>query len=115
MTDTEFLASVLADGDWHSLNEILEASARARGCGLTVHSRVSDLRLRHGWLIEQRSERTRGGRVASFYRMLARPLEEAVSARGDVGAASSSGPDVSPSPPDAPSEPLTLFTETEAA
>jgi hypothetical protein len=43
-TDAQFLLRVLSDGRPHSLNEILQASFAERGCGLTVHSRASDLR-----------------------------------------------------------------------
>ena len=43
-TDAAFLLRVLSDGRPHSLNEILQASFAERGCGMTVHSRVSDLR-----------------------------------------------------------------------
>lgn len=44
LTDREFLRSVLADGEPHSLNEILRRSFRERDCGLTVHSRAAELR-----------------------------------------------------------------------
>lgn len=44
MNDADFLAAVLSDGKPHTTNEILHASFRERGCGLTVHSRASDLR-----------------------------------------------------------------------
>lgn len=70
MTDTDFLATVLADSEWHGQAEILERSKRERGHGLTVHSRISDLRTKRGWTIEQRSRRTGSGRVASFYRLV---------------------------------------------
>lgn len=46
MTDCDFLERVLADGQPHSLNEILRRSFAERGHGLTVHSRAADLRKR---------------------------------------------------------------------
>lgn len=46
MSDCDWLASLLSDGKPHSLNEILRRSFAERGCGLTVHSRCSDLRKR---------------------------------------------------------------------
>lgn len=51
MTDCEFLLKVLADGREHTLTEILARSLNERGHGLTVHSRVSELR-RRGHTIE---------------------------------------------------------------
>lgn len=67
MTDSDFLASVLADGEWHSHNDILESSFHQRGHGLTVHSRASDLRKR-GHIVEVHLRST-GGRTVSFYRL----------------------------------------------
>lgn len=67
--DADFLADVLADGEWHSLGEILERSVRDRGCGLTVHSRVSDLRKR-GFVIENRTAANGSGRRDSSYRLI---------------------------------------------
>jgi hypothetical protein len=102
-TDADFLARVLADGAWHTLDEILAESFRERGCGMTVHSRAATLRKR-GWTVEQRSRRTDAGRVVSSYRGFW-PLEEAAPAPGgDVGAASSNTP-----------EPLALFAAPRGA
>lgn len=42
--DCAFLLRILRDGQEHTLNDILRASFAERGCGLTVHSRVADLR-----------------------------------------------------------------------
>lgn len=70
MTDCDFVAEILADGEWHSLGEILERSIRERGCGLTVHSRVSDLRKR-GLVIENRTGANGAGRRDSSYRLVA--------------------------------------------
>lgn len=44
MTDSAWLLDLLRDGKAHSLGEILRRSFNERGHGLTVHSRVSDLR-----------------------------------------------------------------------
>jgi ribonuclease HI len=51
-TDCAFLLDVLDDGEEHTLNEILARSFAERGCGLTVHSRASDLRNRYGYDVE---------------------------------------------------------------
>lgn len=66
MTDAEFLLSVLEDCREHTLTEILQRSFRERGCGLTVHSRASDLR-RRGYEISN-SPMPRGQR-GSVYRL----------------------------------------------
>lgn len=76
MTDNDFLAHVLADGEWHGQMDIVLRSQRERGCGMTVHSRISDLRVKRGFNIEQRSRRTGNGRVASFYRLVSRPVRQ---------------------------------------
>lgn len=68
MTDNAFLLTVLSDGKWHSNTEILTASLEERGCGLTVHSRASDLRKR-GYVIETNTKRPANRRVA-FYRLV---------------------------------------------
>lgn len=68
-SDKDFLLHVLADGGWHSLSEILTRSFRERGCGLTVHSRASDLRRKDGLDIEQRAT-TSNDRRGSEYRLL---------------------------------------------
>lgn len=44
MTDCEFLLAVLQDGRPHTQAELLKLSLESRGCGLTIHSRVADLR-----------------------------------------------------------------------
>lgn len=51
MTDCDFILDVLGDGEEHSLAELLSRSMSERGCGLTVHSRVAQLRTR-GHVIE---------------------------------------------------------------
>jgi hypothetical protein len=68
-TDCDFLADVLKDHGWHSTSEILAYSINERGCGLTVHSRISDLRAK-GLNIEYR--RVPGERAAAHqYRLVA--------------------------------------------
>ena len=52
-TDAAFLLRVLSDGRPHSLNEILQASFAERGCGMTCHSRVSDLRAQGHTIIHE--------------------------------------------------------------
>lgn len=65
MSDSDWLLGILGDGEWHTLAEILRRSFDERGVGLTVHSRVSDLRKR-GHAIEWEKvagiERGRGSR-----------------------------------------------------
>jgi hypothetical protein len=84
-TDCEFLLSVLDDESWHSTSELLRRSIEDRGFGMTVHSRISDLRSK-GFAIEHRQ--VKGERAAAHeYRLLgdsaseplvdiASPLEE---------------------------------------
>lgn len=44
MTDCEFLLAILQDGRPHTQHELLRLSFESRGCGLTIHSRIADLR-----------------------------------------------------------------------
>ncbi len=67
MTDAEFVLDCLRRGGWWSLNDLLRASLAVRGCGLTVHSRVSDLRAA-GHVVEHRMVGRRGD--GSQYRLL---------------------------------------------
>lgn len=69
-TDCGWLLRYLWDGHERTLNEIIGASFRERGCGLTVHSRISDLRKKHGFVVEQRhvDGGKRGG--SSAYRLV---------------------------------------------
>lgn len=78
-TDKQFLADVLADRQPHNLNEILRRSFAERACGLTVHSRASDLR-KDGYVIETWKDGARG--AGSWYRLVATP-EEAVAASAE--------------------------------
>ena len=72
-TDCDFLLDVLSDNLPHSLNEILRRSFTERGCGLTVHSRVADLRKR-GHVIRWRNDAEASRGDASIYTLLDRQL-----------------------------------------
>lgn len=88
MTDREFLLSVLADGEEHELSEIIRRSQDERGFGLTVHSRVAELRpllAPQGKTIVQRSAR-QGGRARSFYRLVSLAQPEIPSPSPTFGA-----------------------------
>lgn len=61
MTDCDFLLDVLSDGQPHSLNDVLRRSFTERGCGLTVHSRVADLRKRGHVIHCERDPKARRG------------------------------------------------------
>jgi hypothetical protein len=76
VTDTDYLLAALADGRWHNLNELLRRSFTERGCGLTVHSRVSDLR-KYGHCIQHRTVKGARRGEASEYRLLRASLEQA--------------------------------------
>lgn len=85
-SDKAFLLRVLSDGRWHSLPEILNRSVAERGYGLTVHSRAADLR-RDGHVIENRTKRSLGRRIVSFYRLAGRARIEPVAATGSPSSA----------------------------
>lgn len=74
MTDKAWLLNLLSDGVPRTLNEILRRSFDDRGCGLTVHSRISDLR-KDGYQIAwwQQPGEKRGN--SSVYQLVS--LEEA--------------------------------------
>jgi hypothetical protein len=74
VTDSAFLFHVLEDGKWHGQSQIIAQSMVERGCGLTVHSRASDLR-KQGCVIECELRRNGHGRALSYYRLV--KLEEA--------------------------------------
>ena len=75
--DADFMLAVLQErpGEWISQMTILQRSAEARGCGMTPHSRASDLRNR-GHDIQNRCERV-GTRVVSYYRVVEPSLSAA--------------------------------------
>lgn len=127
MTDSDFLLRILADGEWHELNEILDESHRQRGCRLTVHSRAASLRAK-GYRIDTMQRRNKQGRTDSFYKLVG-TFEETVaglglvdppakgsatvssSVPGPLAAASLSVPDARPWTPDFA---LTLFDAVNA-
>lgn len=76
ISDADFMLAVLREtpDEWVSQATILQRSTDARGCGMTPHSRASDLRAR-GHVIENRCERV-GTRVISFYRLVTASLNE---------------------------------------
>lgn len=84
MTDNKFLADMLSDGHWHSLDEIIGRSQHERGYGMTVHSRAADLR-KQGHDVECRQERTPFGRVRSFYRIVGGALDEVPASDAAIG------------------------------
>lgn len=90
-TDTDLLFHILRDGRWHSLFEINRRAEDARGYGMTVHSRASDLRKR-GHVVEQRSEAA-GRRRRSFYRLvLGEAAEKEAGSSGPAASPSTTGP-----------------------
>lgn len=68
VTDTEWLLGLLADGQPHTLTEILSRSFKARGCGLTVHSRAANLRAQ-GFDVQCKIVRE-GRRRSSVYQLV---------------------------------------------
>ena len=71
MTDNDWLLKQLreAAGGWVSQDELIRRSQNERGHGLTVHSRIADLR-KQGHTITNML-RARGDRRQSFYRLAA--------------------------------------------
>jgi len=94
VTDLEFLLEVLADGELHSTSEILARSIEERGHGLTVHSRISDLR-RRGCKVEHLTRQGAQRGHANVYRLISSPLEEAPSSRAS-GVSSNGKPSFAP-------------------
>lgn len=102
MTDCEFILDVLGDGEEHTLAELLSRSMDERGCGLTVHSRVAQLRTR-GHVIEHATVKGADRGHGHTYRLVSLAEPEASSS---VGAGS--GSQVSGSASDGE---LTLFAD----
>jgi len=100
MTDKDFLVAFLSDGQPHTLNEILRRSFDVRGHGLTVHSRVSDLR-KDGFAIAwwQQPGEKRGN--SSVYQLVGSPtsLGEAAPDAAAASAAAASPSEVLSSSP----------------
>ena len=86
MTDTEYVLSQLERGPKDAM-QIISASLRERDIGLTVHSRVADLRA-EGYTITCGVEgQTRKGRARWVYRLhAAGPVEPPAVAAGLRGA-----------------------------
>lgn len=95
MTDADFLLSVLEDNQPHSQSELLARSFNERGCGLTVHSRIADLRRKGHVIVCERVEgKTRG--QAWRYQLLG-SLSEGDEGATDGGGSRPAGPGLSPS------------------
>ena len=54
MTDAAFILRVLEDGRKHSQADLLRRSFLERNCGLTVHSRIADLRKKGHYIVCER-------------------------------------------------------------
>lgn len=94
MTDSAWLLDLLSDGHEHELSEIIRRSQDERGYGLTVHSRVAQLRpilAADGKTIVQRSER-HDGRVRSYYRLVSLAVPEVTPPVAGVGAPTTTSP-----------------------
>jgi hypothetical protein len=78
-SDADFLLAMLREtpNEFVSQAEILRRSQAERGCGLTVHSRIADLRRRGYNIPPALCLRAEDGRVVSYYRILEPPLREA--------------------------------------
>jgi hypothetical protein len=70
--DSDFMLEVLSDGKSWSTMDIIYASVRQRGCGITPHSRASDLR-RRGHNIECSFGGKVAGRSVWTYKLVASP------------------------------------------
>lgn len=82
MTDTEYVAAYLRRHPSGACAiEIISASIRERGVGLTVHSRIADLR-KEGYTIPKAEVegQTWAGRPRYVYRLLAEPKAAAAPA-----------------------------------
>lgn len=91
---------LLRDGRWHTAAEI------ERLCEVTCHSRISDLRNRHGHVIERRRNPGGTGRATFMYRLVATGSQvgeaRVALAELDAGAGSSSASDGSHDAPALP-------------
>ena len=68
MTDSEYVLAQLEQGP-RDTTELLVGSIRERGVGLTVHSRVADLRAQGYQITCQIEGKTRKGRERYVYRL----------------------------------------------
>jgi hypothetical protein len=78
VTDAAFILSVLADGQKHSQADLLRRSFEERGHGLTVHSRVADLRGKGHYIVCERVPGADRGH-AWVYQLVASPSESDLS------------------------------------
>jgi hypothetical protein len=71
-TDADFLLDMLREtpNEFVSQAEILRRSQADRGCGLTVHSRIAELRSRGYNIPPALRVRNDNGRVISYYRIV---------------------------------------------
>src|SRR4051812_11424509 len=92
-THCELLIDLLRDGRWHSTSELLRSTMELTGEGMTVHSRVSQLRGR-GVVIQHRHVGGEEGARAHEYRLVSVPL--AAPASGVSPAAPASSPCLAP-------------------
>lgn len=84
-TDCARLYDALADGGWHSSSEL-------QSLRMTVHSRISDLRLKHGCTVETMHDPQQERARAYLYRLVGtRPLTEG-EGRSSRRSSSVSGP-----------------------
>lgn len=93
-SDADYLLDVLSDGEWHEHGEILRRSEQERGCGLTPHSRASDLRKRGHQVKVQGRQLPGEKRRRYFYR-----LETLNAAEQSVGVEAGESPSGQPNPP----------------
>jgi hypothetical protein len=89
-TDAQFLLRVLSDGRPHTLNEILQASFAERGCGLTVHSRASNLRSQGHVILHETVKGAERG-AGHTYRLIRAGITAAEAMKG-LEAASAANP-----------------------
>ena len=108
MTDAEFILSVLEDNQPHSQADLLRRSFEQRGCGLTVHSRIADLR-RKGYFIA--CERVPGAdRGEAWAYTLFGPLSESDQSLAEAGGSLVHAHEHAEGRSDSESEPVPLFT-----
>lgn len=93
MNDSEFMLELLSDGQEHSTMDIIYRSVRSRGCGITPHSRASDLR-RRGHHIECSYAGKVNGRSMWVYKLLGSLPEspQSVASSPHVGDAQDAAP-----------------------
>lgn len=84
MTDADFVIQQLRHGP-RSTNDLLRASFDQRSVGLTVHSRIADLR-RHGYQITCHTDgETTNGRTRYVYTLISEPAGQVAEPEPSVG------------------------------